>query len=114
MPVEGAVWSWELESCSNEKKSYVCVCACVRATKNKTKKRSTNGQRIDWGPKKKNGEAHPGLPLATPLWESDGPRPTQGPVPTPTPLVESANASVINLVSGKENVKSPFTGYNVN
>ena len=112
MPVEGAVWSWELESCSNEKKSYVCVCVCVQQkTKQKKDLQMDNGST---GDKKKKGEAHPGLPLATPLWESDGPRPTQGPVPTPTPLVESANASVINLVSGKENVKSPFTGYNVN
>ena len=94
----------------------MCVCVCVCACNKKQNKKKIYKWTTDrLGTKKiKNGEAHPGLPLATPLWESDGPRPTQGPVPTPTPLVESANASVINLVSGKENVKSPFTGYNVN
>ena len=90
MPVEGAVWSWELESCSNEKKSYVCVCVRACNKKQNKKKRSTNGQRVDWGQKKKvkkkNGGAYPGLPLATPLWESDGPRPITQAYPVAMPL----------------------------
>ena len=57
MPVEGAVWSWELESCSNEKKSYVCVCVRV-CVQQKTKQNkdlqmdngSTGDQKINkWG-----------------------------------------------------------------
>ena len=78
MPVEGAVWSWELESCSNEKKSYVCVCVrvCVQQkTKQKKDLQMDNGST---GDKKKMGRPTQAYPWLRPCGKVMGLGPPRG------------------------------------